>query len=172
MTRINLVVPTKEYEAQAKEYIEEHKKNGEFNLYGGARLGKVPYDEWLQQLKNNSDEKTVHPKWVISSTFFAVVNGRIIGLIDIRHTLNCFLQNGGGHIGYGVRPSERSKGYATELLNLGLNYCKDIGLEKVMLACYKENRASSKTIEKCGGKLDREFIYHDGKMVQVYWISI
>jgi predicted acetyltransferase len=172
MLKICLIVPTKEHEAQVKEYIEEHNKYGENDIHGGALIEKMPYDDWLLQLKNNSDEKTVNPEWVVSSTFFAIVDGEIIGMIDIRHTLNQFLQDYGGHIGYGVRPTERNKGYAIEMLRLGLAYCKKIALEKVMLTCYKENIASGRTIEKCGGVLEKEFLYSDGKTVQAYWIDI
>ncbi|MDR1320625.1 MAG: GNAT family N-acetyltransferase [Gracilibacteraceae bacterium] len=93
-------------------------------------------------------------------------------MIDIRHTLNQFLREYGGNIGYSVRPSERNKGYAAEILKQGLEYCKTIHLKKVMLACNKDNKASSRTIEKCGGVLEREFIYLDGKTVQVYGIDL
>jgi len=172
MNRITFVVPTKEHEAKAREYIEEHNKNGEYVMFGGALIGKKPYDDWLRQLKNNSDEKTVDPKWVVSSTLFAMNGEKIIGMIDIRHTLNQYLQAYGGHIGYGVRPTERNKGYAAEILNLGLVFCRNLGLKKVMLVCHKDNHGSSKTIEKCGGTLEREFLYTDGEPFQVYWISI
>jgi predicted acetyltransferase len=93
-------------------------------------------------------------------------------MIDIRHSLNEFLSKYGGHIGYGVRPSERNKGYATQMLRMALQYLKQIGLTKVMLACYQENVASRRTIEKCNGVLEREFLHSDGKTVQVFWITI
>ena len=172
MLKISLVIPTKEHETQVKEYIEEHSKYEENDIHGGALIEKIHYDDWLKQLENNSNEKTVNPEWVVTSTFFGVADGNIIGMIDIRHTLNQFLRDYGGHIGYGVRPTERNKGYATEMLKLGLVYCKKIALEKVMLACYKENTASGRTIEKCGGILEKEFLYSDGKTVQVYWIDV
>ena len=172
MNRISLVIPKKEHETQVKEYIEEHNQFEENDIHGGALIEKMPYDDWLKQLENNSNEKTVNCEWVVTSTFFGLANGKIIGMIDIRHTLNQFLRDYGGHIGYGVRPTERNKGYATEMLKLGLVYCKIVALEKVMLACYKENTASGRTIEKCGGALEKEFLYSDGKAVQVYWINI
>jgi len=170
--RISLVLPTIEHEEQVKNYIDEHINNGELDLHGGALIEKMAYADWLKQLKNNSDEKTVNSEWVVSSTFFAVADGKIVGIIDIRHTLNQFLKDYGGHIGYGVRPSERRKGYATEILRLGLEYCKTIHLSSIMLACYKDNEASGKTILNNGGKLEREFEYIDGKTVQVYWITV
>lgn len=121
----------------AYEYKQEHLRNGEHELHGSALLGNLNYDEWLELVENNSDEKTVRSDWVVSSTFFAVrkSDSKIVGIIDIRHYLNDFLKNYGGHIGYAVRPTERHKGYATQMLEQGLEYCKTIGLERVMLCC-------------------------------------
>lgn len=175
MDSIVLAKPTKAFEAAAQEYIAEHIAAGEADLHGASLLEKKPtYDDWLRHLQATSDAATVDPGWVVASTFFAVraVDSRLIGVIDIRHRLNDFLYNYGGHIGYGVRPTERRKGYATEILRLGLDYCKTIGLQKVMLACYKDNVASAKTILKNGGELKREFTHTDGVVVQVYWAQL
>jgi len=132
------------------------------------------YEDWLDHLACNSTVETVKPGWVVSSTFFGVRENdhRIVGMIDIRHTLNDFLREYGGHIGYGVRPSERNKGYATQLLNLGLAFCRNLKLDRVMLACEKNNTGSRRTIEKCGGILDREFVHTDNKTVQIFWINL
>ena len=93
-------------------------------------------------------------------------------MIDVRHSLdNEFLANFGGH-GYSVRPSERRKGYAAQMLELALGYAKTIGLSCVMLGCYSDNEASIKTILKCGGVLDETKPYADGKSMNVYWISL
>ena len=97
---------------------------------------------------------------------------KLIGIIDIRHELNDFLAAFGGHIGYGVRASERRNGYAAKILRMGLELCKSINLGRVMLACYKDNAASGKTIVNNGGMLEREFVHADGKTVQVYWITL
>lgn len=92
-------------------------------------------------------------------------------MIDIRHSLNDFLCNY-GHIGYGVRPSERKKGYATQMLKMALDYARQIRLSKVMLACYKDNEASSKIIQKCNGIFEKEILHPNGKIIQVYWITL
>ncbi|MGN6714525.1 GNAT family N-acetyltransferase [Anaerocolumna jejuensis] len=174
MDELILIKPNKEWEALIEDYKREHFEKGENELHGSALLDKLPFEKWLELLENNASEETVSPDWVVSSTFLAVRkwDNRIVGMLDIRHTLNEFLKNYGGHIGYGVRPRERGKGYAVQILQLGLAYCKTIGLEKVMLACYKDNAASSKTIVKCGGKLEREFVHSDDKKVQVFWIMV
>lgn len=175
MEPFELVIPNKTHETAAADYIREHIEHGEPVLHGAAGLEKIPsYDEWLERLKANSDEKTVLPGCVAATTYFAVrkSDGRIIGTIQIRHRLNEFLRSYGGHIGYGVRPTERRKGYATQMLRLVLAYAQQIGLAKVMLACNRDNEASRKTILNCNGVLEKEFLHTDGHVVQVYWITI
>jgi predicted acetyltransferase len=183
---IELVNPKKEHEAIVGDFIKEHVENNESEIHGGALVEKLDYDVWLNQLANNSDKLTVSKDWVVASTFLAMRKSdrKLIGMIDIRHELNEFLQSYGGHIGLGIRPSERRKGYASKITMEGLSFCKKIGLHKVMLSCYKDNFASRKTIEKCGGKLEKEItlsaienfpIFRENmedKIVQVFWITI
>lgn len=158
----------------ALDYKSEHLSYGEQALPGSALFDSMEFDDWLQLTRNNACETTVRPDWVVSSTFFAVreSDGKIIGMVDIRHSLNAFLAAYGGHIGYGVRPSERRKGYATAILHLALDYAKALGLPRVMLGCHAENTASARAILACGGVLEREFTHTDGKAVQVYWITL
>lgn len=174
METLLLTKPTLKMKNEALDYKNEHLQNGEIELHGGALLGSMQYEEWLKLTLDNADEKTVHPDWVVSSTFFVIrkSDNRIIGMVDIRHDLNDFLASYGGHIGYGVRPSERRKGYATAILEMALDYSKSIGIKRVMLACNKDNEASRKTILKCNGVQEREFVHTDGKTVQIYWINI
>jgi len=78
-------------------------------------------------------------------------------MINIRLALNDFLRKEGGHIGYCIRPSERRKGYGTQMLRETLLFCGTIGLYDIVISCDKDNVASSGMIKKCGGKLDAEF---------------
>lgn len=175
MATIELIRPNPEHEMQALGYIKEHEENNEFELHGGAILEKAEsYKSWLKQLADNSNKMTVRKDWVLSTTFFAVRKSdrKIIGMADIRHEMNDFLRSYGGQIGIGIRPSERKNGYATEITKMAIQYCKEIGLSEVMVACYKENTASRKIILKCQGILEKEFIYNDHKVVQVYWITL
>jgi predicted acetyltransferase len=94
-------------------------------------------------------------------------------MINIRHRLNEFLAREGGHIGYSVRPSERRKGYATRMLQMALQKCAEMGLEKVLIACDKENIGSAKVIMNNGGVLESEIT--DGSLAEVvqrYWIDL
>jgi predicted acetyltransferase len=182
---IELIRPAKAHETIVNDFISEHIANNEFEIHGGALVEKSDYDTWLKQLADNSDKSTVNKDWVVASTFLAIRKSdrKLIGMIDIRHELNDFLQSYGGHIGLGIRPSERSKGYASIITMEALKFCKKIGLRKVMLACYKDNLPSNRTIEKCGGILEREYPLSEitnfppmaenqkDKVVQVFWIT-
>jgi len=80
----------------------------------------------------------------------------LIGLLSVRYDLEDKIRNIYGDIGYGVRPSKRNKGYATKMLEFGLNRCKEEGMHKVIVGCYKDNIASSSVIMKNGGVLFAE----------------
>lgn len=96
----------------------------------------------------------------------------LLGAVNIRHYLNDYLLKYAGHIGDGIRPSERRKGFATEMIRLALIECKKIGIDKVLMVCDKSNIASSKTIIKNGGILENEFVDENGVIQQRYWIEI
>ncbi|MBR2950061.1 MAG: GNAT family N-acetyltransferase [Lachnospiraceae bacterium] len=85
---------------------------------------------------------------------------------------NDYLFRCGGHIGDGIRPSERGKGYATEMIRLSLPECKKAGIDRVLMVCDKTNIASAKTIIKNGGILENEVLDADGTINQRYWIDL
>lgn len=177
MDEIILVKPTKEYEKQMIEYKEEHISNGENKIHACSRWDKMNnYDEWLNFLKEHSSFETIKDNRTVNSNFLGIrkSDNKVVGMIDIRHELtNDFLRNYAGHIGYGVRPTERRKGYATQMLTQALEFCKDVlKLEKIMITCDKENIGSRKTIINAGGELEREYIADNGEKVQIYWIKL
>lgn len=98
-------------------------------------------------------------------------NNHLIGMIHIRHYLNKYLLNYGGHIGYSIRKSERQKGYASEMLGLALEKCEELKLEKVLITCRKNNIASAKTMIKNGAHLENE-IQKGNDIIQRYWITL
>lgn len=132
---ITLVRPTIDMKEKALDYRQEHFRNGETIINGSELLDKTPsYEEWLESVTNNMSAETVNPEWVVTDTFFAVdENERIVGIIDLRHTLNDFLKDF-GNSGYSVRPSERRKGYAAEMLKQLLVVARNAGLKELHLS--------------------------------------
>jgi len=174
MEKLNLVKPTIEYEQQAYEYIQEFKKYNS-NISGSGALDEYEgrYNEYLELLEKC---RTNPPKkWVKSETFMLIreSDNKLIGMINIRLNLNEVLLERGGHIGYSVRPTERRKGYNSYQLYKALEYCKENGLEKVLITCNKENIASAKSIQKYGGILENEVLEEEtNEVVQRYWINL
>lgn len=96
-----------------------------------------------------------------------------MGLLSIRWELSPSLAEIYGHIGYGVRPGERRKGYATAMLRHALEICREKGLSEVILGCYKDNLPSVRTILKCGGVLTAENNNDsEGRISQYYKICL
>ncbi len=173
MQRIKLVSPDKAYMEQVLNYKKEFIENQEdFAGSGGLRLTS-DYDEWLTMLVDNSCDATVREGLVPASTYLAVTieDNQLVGMIDIRHRLNDYLENFGGHIGYSIKRSERKQGYATEMLNLALDVCKNLQISPVLVTCDKENLGSAKTIINNGGQLINE-VPEDYRITQRYHIHL
>ena len=97
---------------------------------------------------------------------------KLIGVFSLKHTLNDYLFQFGGHVGYAVRPSEKGKGYATKILSLGLMEAEKLGIAKVLAVCSKQNLSSARVIVKNGGVLENEIWDPEEKeMIQRYWIA-
>ncbi|HBL84427.1 MAG: hypothetical protein A2Y17_04630 [Clostridiales bacterium GWF2_38_85] len=169
--QIILVFPTLEMENQAIEYRQEYFDYGEYEISGDGGLDHADnYKNWFNII---TSAQTAAPNgWVNCSTYFAAIGDKIIGTIQIRHSLNEFLIDYGGHIGYGVRPSERRKGYASQMLKLALEKCCKLNIDKVLITCDKDNIASAKTIMKNGGIIENELTEQNGNLVQRYWITL
>lgn len=135
-------------------YIQEHYACGENSLSASLGLTSMKYEDWVKKIHDNITKGD--DTWGKSYTYLVFDNKKLIGLLNVRHGVSGKLLEEYGHIGYGVRPSQRRKGYATKMLQYGLERCKQLGLNEVIVGCYKDNIGSAKTIIKNGGKLMRE----------------
>lgn len=173
MNRLKLVLPSPEYKEKLLDYRREFIENEE-GMHGTAGLENTEiFEEWYNTFCDNLKEETVRKGLVPATTYMAISNenGRLIGMIDIRHRLNDYLLNFGGNIGYSIRKSERQKGYATEMLGLALEECAKLNIKKVLITCDKDNVASAKTIINNGAEMENE-IPEENRITQRYWITL
>lgn len=131
--------------------------------------------DWYNWICKAEYPDTCPAGWVPDTQLLCVRNcdHRLVGMVDIRHTLNEAILNFFGSIGYSVRHSERRKGYATAQLALAKEICRSMGMEKILISCYKINTASAKTIQRNGGVLENEVVdERNGEILQRYWITL
>ncbi|NMM62524.1 GNAT family N-acetyltransferase [Clostridium sp. P21] len=152
--------------------IEEWKNSGEKLIPWSLNLDTTDIHSMVEKLHGYSKGIGLSDNFVESSTYWLIDKGnKVLGAIDIRHRLNENLSYRGGHIGYGIRPSERRKGYASKMLFLALYICKNVNISRVLITCSKDNVGSAKTIIKNGGVLDSEEM-DSGEVFQRYWIEL
>jgi predicted acetyltransferase len=141
---------------------------------GGSMEDFDCFEDWQEKLRAYNSEETV-PEGKVPATQFLSVNeeNRVVGMLDLRHRLNEFLMQRGGHIGYSVHPDFRRQGIATRQLALGLEEAKKRGLTRVLITCDQDNIGSARTIQKNGGVLENEvFDPYDKTLVQRYWVEL
>ena len=151
--------------------------NGIMPFEGTGNLKMVldkGYKEWLEQNKIDKNTENIKPDWSNATNYILIDEfGHVYGCCSLRHHLKGNLINIGGNIGYGIRPSERRKGYGTIQLQLVLKEAKKLGLSKVLVTCRDNNIASKKTIEKCGGIKDDSVPSTIPEIMELrYWIDL
>ena len=174
MERLRHVVPSMEYMEKGIDYIQEHINVGS-HINGSGGLDKYldNYQGWLEKL--NQDRMCIPNEQRVPAETYYLVNeqDKIIGMINIRLCLNERLMKCGGHIGYGIRPSERNKGYNKINLYLALLRCQQLGIQEVILDCDSINLASSRTMEALGGvRIDEYYSEQKQCLVWRYIINI
>lgn len=166
---IRLVTLTEEYKEQLIEMMDEWCATGEKIVPYAIR--KNDYHDFQYYLDNLQITEEVDGKVPDTTLFCLDVDRNIfVGAVNIRHYLTEEMLVNAGHIGDGIRPSERRKGYATAMIDLALEEAKKLGIDRVLMCCDKENIASAKSIVNNGGILENEVVVN-GVTEQRYWIE-
>jgi len=180
MEKFYLEKPTIKRKEEALDYLEEHVKyKSDMNGTGSMDrcLNDWTYEKWLEELEKKTNQENMDSiGWAPSITFFLIRenDNKIIGMINIRYNVTEeIISKGGSHIGYGIRPTERRKGYNKINLYLGLLEEKKLGEKTVLLECTADNIGSNKTIIALGGDLEKSEIDEwDNLLTNYYWIDV
>lgn len=179
MDKLFFEKPSLERKDEIIEFLDEFIKYNS-NINGSGSLDSIyrgsTFEEALDRCYKMEDEEYAKSINRCPGKTFLLIreeDNRIVGTINIRWNLTDALKKFGGNIGYGIRPTERRKGYNKINLYLGLIEAQKIGLDKVMLDCAVENLGSDKTIRALGGILERcEIDPSDNELTNVYWINV
>ncbi len=172
---LKLIKLTRKYEKQLGEMIDEwrldqERSHTDRSPWAIFRNDYHDFDSYLEHLECREPTEDRVP----DSVFFLLdeERDRLLGAVNIRHYLNDALLREGGHIGDGIRPTERRKGYATEMIRLALEECRKLGIDRVLMTCDRDNIGSARSIVKNGGVLENEFVNAKGVTEQRYWITL
>ncbi|MBP0967614.1 MAG: GNAT family N-acetyltransferase [Oscillospiraceae bacterium] len=170
--QIRLVRPESAHKKQALTFRQAFFDAGETVIHGSELLDRTEnYESWLLNVTANTAPETVSPDWVVTDTFFAFDSSdTLVGIIDLRHTLNRFLKDF-GHCGYSVRPDARRRGYASEMLRQICAYAKKAGMTSLQLSVMRDNVPSVRTIRSNGGEYLRSFTF-SGEPADIYGITL
>lgn len=179
MEQFYLEIPSSKRKNEIIEYFDEFVMyNSDINGSGGLDkiLSGYTFEQALDRCLNMRNEEYAKKLGRCQAKTFLLIranDNKIIGTINVRWNLTEKMKQFGGNIGYGIRPTERRKGYNKVNLYLGLIEAQKLGLDKVMLDCDVKNLGSDKTILALGGILERtEVNPDDGILTNVYWIKV
>jgi predicted acetyltransferase len=130
------------------------------------------FSQWVQLMAARRTGKDVSPGWVAATFELAIIDRRIAGRLSVRHALNDFLLQQGGHIGYCLLPAFRGLGFGKRMLQRGLDLTADLGIERVLITCDEDNTISRRIIENAGGRYESSYAGADVRVpIRRYWID-
>ena len=170
-----LVRPTSIYAHQISELRREFLDAGS-SMDGMGPLRRMEdSNAYIERCIQGEDPNFVPQNRVPATQFLFIrkADDKLVGMIQVRHRFNELLEQYGGHIGYSIRPCERRKGYAKEMLKMTLPFCREIGIKKVLITCVDGNIGSEKTILANGGVYEST-VYEPDEQVHLkrFWITL
>lgn len=169
------VRPSEEYFSELMAYKKEFLERGD-SMDGCGPLRRCEdMKEYLEVVNSYLSKETLPEKMVVASQFLCIrkSDNKLVGMIQVRHYFNDYLEKYAGHIGYSVRPSERRQGYATWMLENIKTFCRSINLDKILVCCLDDNEGSRKTILNNGGVYDRTvYCEAENLYLERYWIDL
>lgn len=167
---LKFILPTEQNEIEVLSFY------GEIENNGGECIGIANYknyDLWLKNMQNRHAGEDLPEGYVRENFYLCYEKDRLIGVFSLKFELTKFLLDYGGHIGYAVRPSQRNRGLATQMLKQGLELAKEFGFDRVLCICDNDNCASEKVILKNGGIFeDRRYFSDENVFVKRFWINL
>lgn len=167
---LKLIKPCALYQQSYYRYIKD--LAGEERYPFPLDFDHTHFDKLLKKLEDYSKGINLAPGFVASSTFWFIQQEELVGVSNLRHTLNRQIRHIGGHIGLGIRPGYRGQGLGVQLLNLTLREAKSRGMRRLHIHCHKSNLASVNMILACNGTLDSEVVEKDSKLIIQRYICI
>ncbi|RFU66114.1 GNAT family N-acetyltransferase [Bacillus sp. V59.32b] len=172
--KVYLIKPTIELKSEYLSFYQEWKDSGKVMVPWVIGEDPSDFQAMVNRLQDYEKGENLPGNWIFeNSTLWLIDHSKkVIGVVNIRHRLTERLLDTGGHIGYGIRPSERRKGYATEILSLCLQKAKELGIDKALVVCDQGNTGSEKAIVKNGGIPGKDYVEENGNVLKRYWIEI
>ena len=166
---LELIEPTEALREAHMDFLDDFRQAGE--QY--SREARHDFAAYVRRRRDQANGIGLPDGWVPATTYWLVRGGRVLGSCGLRHRLTDALRDFGGHVGYSIRPSERRKGYATQMLAMVLEKARAMGLKRVLITCDANNVPSARVIQKNGGRLDSESMSQQaGRITQRYWIEL
>lgn len=132
----------------------------------------MSWPDFLAMLEDQRLGRNLSEEQVRALQLVAVVEGELVGRVSVRFSLNAFLAQRGGHVGYAVIPSQRRRGYASEILRQALVILRADAVERVLVTCDEGNIGSRLVIERGGGVFESVVPALDGGTgIRRYWIN-
>ncbi|MGN0447612.1 MAG: GNAT family N-acetyltransferase [Acutalibacteraceae bacterium] len=170
-----LVEPSEDYAEQIAKYKKDFLDvNSSMDGCGPLRKCEDPIT-YIAECRKYTAPETLPKGSVLATQFFYIrkTDNCLVGMIQVRHYFNDYLSKFGGHIGYSIKPGERRKGYATSMLKAVLPYCKEIGLDEILITCIHDNIGSEKTILNNGGVYESTVYERKEKChLKRFWITL